>query len=523
MNFEEKFFGPGNRLRWRAIREGTLAPDVRERLSPFLLQSGTDADVSILPRVLENGHVPWYVLCSSARLARIARDELCAFLGPSYSDFDGQPSQMDDRDPVEAAVIERCGENAFRLEISNPALFETALNRLRLPTRLRIERPTRQACLARPCGRILRYFEYALLVRDGNAALECIRELQANGALTATNLLFLKIRQFAVLDDWSEILNIPELNSVLLLPRPRRVTEDLVRAVYAVELRRFEEDSRVTEAVAYFRSEVLPRYAELYTSRSGFAGFEVDVSFMLAAVVSEGRSSEIDSIVAAYPENVPGGSYLREIAALKQGARTSSLTSLRQAQAALAAADIDEAFELASALPSSFERSAILLRCAREMGTLEAAAVALGSLDSLAADDQARIRGNVILVRILGELVNLSIPAAPSASTEALAQPVIDLPTSWTEWLIRLTNQERWSGALEVAEAGSREWKIADYLSHPAKAAEVGDLLLAVRPPWGQAAFRDGLPYLLEFLLFLRSRLAAEVHLRQSIPRDCNR
>jgi hypothetical protein len=223
------------------------------------------------------------------------------------------------------------------------------------------------------------------------------------------------------------------------------------------------------------------------------------VSFMLAAVVSEGRSSEIDSIIAAYPEDVPGGSYLRAIAALKQGARASSLTSLRQAQAALAAADIDEAFELASALPSSFERSAILLRCAREMGTLAAAAVALGSLDSLAADDQSRIRGNVILVRILGELVNLSIPVPPSASTEALAQPVIDLPTSWTEWLIRLTNQERWTGALEVAEAGSREWKIADYLLNPAKAAEVGDLLLAVRPPWGQAAFRDGLPYILEF------------------------
>ena len=52
---------------------------------------------------------------------------------------------------------------------------------------------------------------------------------------------------------------------------------------------------------------------------------------------------------------------------------------------------------------------------------------------------------------------------------------------------------------MQVADAGSREWEIADYLSNATKAAEVGDLLLADRPPWGQSAFRDSLPYLLEF------------------------
>lgn len=502
MSFEEQFFGSGNRLRWQAIRDGTLAPDVRERLSPFLHELRANPDVLVLPRVLEKGRVQWYMLCSSARFARIARDEIRAFLGPSYSDFEGQPSHMNDRDSVEAAVLDRCGENAFRLEISNPALFETARSRLLLLIRLRNERPKRHASLVRPSGRILRDFEYALLARDGNAALECIRELDASGRLTTANLVFLRIRRFAALGDWTEILALPELNSILLLPRPRRVTEDLIRAVYAGELRRFEQGSRAEEALATFRSEVLPRYAELYASRAGLAGFEVDVSFMLAAIVSEARSSEIDAIIAAYPEGVPGAPYLRTIAALKQVARASTglASPLQQAQAALAAVDIDKAFELAAALPSSFDRSAILLRCAREMGTLAAAAVALGSLNSLAPDDQARIRGNAILVRILGELVDLKAPAPFLTPAEPLLQPVsFGLPTSWAQWLIRLTNQERWNGALQVADAGSREWEIADYLSNPAKAAEVADLLLAARPAWGQSAFRDSLPYLLGF------------------------
>ncbi len=502
MNFEEQFFGPGNRLRWQTIRAGTLAPDARERLSPFLDQLGTNPDVLVLPRVLENGPVQWYVLCSSARVARIARDELRAFLGPSYSDFEGQPSSMDAHDPVEAAVLQRCGENSFRLEISNPILFETARNRLLLLIHLRNERPKRHASLVRPSGRILRDFEYALLARDGNAASECIRELDASGRLTTANLLFLKIRQFAALDSWSEILALPELNSILLLPRPRRVTEDLIRAVYAAGLRRFEQGSRAAEAVATFRSDVFPRYAELYTSRAGLAGFEVDVSFALAAIVSETRSPEIDAIIATYPDGVPGGSYLRAIAALKPAARPSSglAPPLQLAQAALASADIDEAFELARALPSSFERSAILLRCAREMGTLAAASVALASINSLAPEAQARIHSNIILARVLGELTNLNTPGPLPGPSEPLPQLVpFEIPTSWIEWLKRLTNQERWGGALQVAEAGSREWKIADYLSNPAKTAEVGDLLLAARPVWGQTAFRDSLPYLLEF------------------------
>src|SRR5262245_39679989 len=145
MTFEERFFGPGNLLRWDAIQAGTLPANTRSRLGPFLDDLRRHPDVLVLPRVRETGRVQWYILPDSARAARVARDEIRAFLGPSYSDFEGQPTQFDSADSIDAAVLERCGHNAFRLEIPDSAILTDARERLRLFLRLRQERPVRHA------------------------------------------------------------------------------------------------------------------------------------------------------------------------------------------------------------------------------------------------------------------------------------------------------------------------------------------------------------------------------------------
>ena len=61
-----------------------------------------------------------------------------------------------------------------------------------------------------------------------------------------------------------------------------------------------------------------------------------------------------------------------------------------------------------------------------------------------------------------------------------------------------------------MAEAGAREWPIDAFLKDPNMVAETADLLLDDRPPWGQEAFRDALPYFVEFCL----SVAADVRLR---------
>jgi hypothetical protein len=503
VTFEERFFGPGNLLRWEAIQTGTLRADVRDRLGPFLEDLQRNPEVLVLPRPRENGLVHWYVLCSSARSARVARDEVRAFLGPSYSDFEGQPSLLDTSDPVEAAVVERCGSHAFRFEVPDRALFPSARERLSLLLRLRENRPLRHARGVRATGRVLRDFEYAVQAGEGTTAAECIRELRATGRLDAANLLFLEVRRLAALQNWPAVLETPELRVLLEILRPRRVTEVLIRAVYICHLSQFEKLGRPADAVQYFRSEVWPRFGDLYRSRAGLRGYGVDASFMLLGVASTPPRHElVETILADRPADVSGRSYLEAIAALLPSLRLPPAPDLmQQAVQAFAIADVDRAYELADLLSPSFERCSLLLRCARDMGTLEAARAALAAVKSLAPSDRERVHQHAVLAKIHERLALFATGPASEALPGAVSTRPDEVPSSWTMWLERLRRPERWPSALAVAEVGAREWKPADFAADSRQVALTADLLLASRPEWGQAAFRNALPHFLEFIL----------------------
>jgi hypothetical protein len=503
MSFESEFFGPGNRLRWDAICAGSLAPDVRARLGPFLDDLKRARDVLVLPRVREDdGRVQWYVLCASARVARVARDELRAFLGPSYSDFEGLPTNLDQSDGVEAAVLARCGSSAFRLDVPQRALLNAARERLLLLTRLRDERPVRSARRLRAAGRVLRDFEYALIARDGQASAECIEELRTAGQLGATNLLFLEVRRLAALGQWNAILVLPELGSLLAIARPRRVTEAVIRALYEARLREFEHGARAADACELFRSEIFPQFRDLFRTYAGLSGYEVDASFLLASSVSETpRPALVQTILARYPANEQSRSYLGALAATAPPATIAQRLPdpLVEAQHAFAIADVDRAYALGAGLLPSFEGCALLLRCARDMGTLAAAGVALSAVDRLSDAEKNRLMGHAVLGRIRDALQALATPAAIPNSVGRT--PADDVPSSWAEWLRRLLAADPWTSAVVVAEAAAREWRLEALVSDGEAILETAELILADRPSWGQVALRDALPHLLEFFL----------------------
>lgn len=500
MTFVEAFFGPGNRLSWDAIQAGSLPRDVRDRLGPFLDDLRRNPDVLVLPRVRDNGQVQWYVLCSSPHAERTVRDEVRAFLGPTYSDFDGRSPHLDPNDSVESAVLAHYGTNAFRLDISERAFLDVARERLRLLIRLRQERPTRHARRLRAVGRVLRDFEYALLTGNVSAASDLIDELRSAGHLGATNLLFLDVRRLAASGYQDAILALPEINSLLAMARPRRVTEALIGAVYSSRLKEFEAGQRASEAVERFRSEILPRFGDLYRSRATIAGYEADASFLMAAVVSTpARSDVAEAILANYSADSPQRAYLAALTRLISApSRLVEVNPLDEARAAFGEADIDRAFELATALSPSFERTALLLRCARDIGTLSAASAALEAVEGMSTQDRARLGRNAILSRIKDSLMELSAATATEAAAPAVA---FELPTTWTMWFKRLAASEPWRGAVSVAEIGAREWNLASFARDSAAVQEVADLLLQDRSPWGQEALRDALPYLLDFFL----------------------
>src|SRR4030095_13927863 len=83
-------------------------------------------------------------------------------------------------------------------------------------------------------------------------------------------------------------------------------------------------------------------------------------------------------------------------------------TPIDKARTAFNDADVDRAFELANGLLPSFERSALLVRCARDIGTLAAARTALDAVDALDEKDRQRLNHNKNLARIVESLSQLS-------------------------------------------------------------------------------------------------------------------
>jgi hypothetical protein len=482
MSFEDRFFGPGNDLRWDAIRSRTLSVDTLRRLDPFIAGLQKNAALLVLPRAVRDATTVWYVLATSAREIRVARDELRAFLGPSYSSTVGYGSPCKD-DPVEEAVRERFGGNAFRFQFPDRGLADTARDRLVLFLRLRSERPSDEGLRVRATGRILRDFEYALLTHDSGTAEATLAELRRGGRLDAANLLFLDIRRRVAAGELSVVLQHPHLQSLLVMRRPRRVTEALIRAVYDVELRKFEADGDPEGAREHFVTAVRPRF---YDSRAGLDGSTVDASFLLlAAAASPPRHDVAAEIIAEASSAGRATDYLRSVAALitvPPPAPTGVAGALAAAGDAVAAGDIDRALAIARGAPESADRAVLLLHCAFVIGALLPAKEALAAFDRLPAAERVRRLEHARLATIVAQLRGLEGQQATSAEpTAAVTRRAV--PQGWPEWLSALQGSDRWPAAVAVAERGAREWSYASLVADSDAVASFSELLLVELSP----------------------------------------
>ena len=493
MSIEPIFFGPGNLITWDSIVNETLSRPVRDSLQPFLDSLTSGSDVAILPRLSDPQFVLWYVLCRNRRSSRFARDELRGFLGPSYYLSEGAASSFDPSDPIDAIVQSEYGLNALKLTVPSE-VRDAARVRLLDYLTLRATRPNRITLLVRTAGRIIRDFEYALLAGDFLGASERIAELRNAGHLSATNLLFLEIRAMGAANQWESVYNHPQLDALLAIQRPVRVTEALIKAVYNTQLQAFESDFRTEEAVRKFAA-VYERFSMLYKTKARMAGTEIDASFILAAIITAPSRNNIADEILAHNLQVQSANlqYLQSLHSLLRKPDATVPHDITTARAAFTEGNIDQAYSISLSLPASFDRTAILLRCAREMETLEASNNALQSIADLSAPDQARLQANLFLSKIIDRLGELRSPVIVASVGEPTS------PTDWQSWMERLSGSQEWAGAVNVAEVGADEWSLEALANDEEMVRRTADLILTDRPPWAVTSFRDSLPYLVHF------------------------
>ncbi|MBE9200064.1 MULTISPECIES: protein DpdD [unclassified Nodularia (in: cyanobacteria)] len=485
--FLEQFFGADNKFDLGKIEGGEgnqakIRPWVERLTQP-------EPQTTVLPRWREKS-VDWYGIAQSQRQLRSLSEELIAFVGPTYSTFRGQQAQLNLQDPVELAVYEFTGGAVFKLSGQAKDVWE-ALERMRRVSDRRVKRVIE---IPLPTGRVLRDFYMALQAGDRMAAENSLQYLIDQHRLDALNLLFLRVQLLAELEQWNELLTLPELGNLLQVRRPFAVTQALLRAVYRTELQHFEDNNAPGSAVAYFQEVVFPRYNNLFAVRAGSKIPEVLKLFMLLAVGGEPAKPTLrDELLAISEVEETHRSYLQRLAALLKDATPDNPGDpLQQAEQLSKDGDFDQAFSLLCDSPPSKEKVRLLFQCAYELGTLAVEKAALQAFDALTADEQTallKVRWNQdFLTQLWGSEENTT-KDTPTAEA---------VPTSWLEWLLQLDKEPNWERALYTARQGSAEWDVTSLLMQPQAVADFDELLDQVASK-AESVLHNALPHLLAF------------------------
>ena len=494
------FFRPPNQITWSAYSDGTLPDAARARIKPWIERLLRGEDPVFLPLATVDG-TTWYAAARTARGFRHLREELKAFLGPAYSDFAGQPTHLDPDFPSERVLAEVYGHHVVRLRVL-PRDRDKVAKRLALILRLRDDAPERGEEVPRPAGRVLADFDEAVRLGDEVAATVCIEELERNGQLDALNLLYLKIRAAEVGQRWQEVLDAAQRYGLYQTTRrPRRVSQAIVRAVYATELKCFEIAHDAQGAVERYRDVVGPLVGPLLTTRRAFDCTEADALFVMAGVTKATSQADLDKTLVSF-----ASSSLHErwnqalIDTLPEPTLASpelpiadddSGATLEEARRLYWEGDLDHAWSMATILERNEAVVPLLVICACDLGTLDAAKAALEAVESL---DDLAVESLQKRTRFASDLDQLRLLVTPP-NTDSETTTVVDIPQNWLEWALAIRDHQKWTEAAEVARRGADEWPATEFAS-PEKAVLFGEAIAELDNE-GFKRITESLPHLL--------------------------
>lgn len=497
LDFLSRFFGPGNKLRWDAFCDGSMSEQTRLKLSPFIDDLRQPVTSTLLPYVSESSPAltTWYGLAGDARQARALKEQLMAFVGPTWTDFTGQQATLDDRDPIEAAVKQYFAPHAFRLRVLQPEDRQEVHQQFERLRELRDRHPDRTSQLVRPVGRILRDLEMAILVHNETTACECLDALRLRGRLSAHNLTFLNVRILAAFERWSELRTLPTYRPLLDNRRPARVTEALIQCVYDEHFAKFEPEGNVANCVAKF-IEKESSFGTLFRTR-GPLNDPVVVKAWLLRAVSRVDHDQTQSLLNDIPNDHPDRRWADSLAShLKSVSRelvpdelvaAPSQSVIDQARHALASDNFDAAFEFLLQCEPTVDVIRQLITCADEINTLTATRQTIAVIESASTEVREQALARRATARAWEHLAQLvADDQAPSES--------IMIPDSWLAWLHLLNTTSPWPNAVEIAQQGCLEWSIAPLRSNPSLIEQIADQLIVSRSPDATAIVRTILP-----------------------------
>jgi len=440
---------------------------------------------------MDDGGAIWYAIASNARGLMALESQLNAFLGLSLSSYSGGPTTLDSED-VWDQLVEKDFDYVVKVEVSAGPNTDQATGRLRLLRELLRTQPERSVEALRPGADILRDLEESIRLRDHPLSEQLLEEAKLSGQFDSKNLIFLEFLVLELTSEWSGLLNHPKLERVIAQPRPSRVTQALLRAIYWTELESLEGD--VVRATKYFREVIEPQYRGLFATKIGTSGRETEVLFFLKAVALDPQDPDLaEELLREVRPEEEHHSWLVELKG-ELGASLSQLVetigaegALEQGRALVGKFQIDRAWERALEAGGGLEQIELLGRCALISNSIERIRTVLEMANEISGAGEDPIVG-----RVLAEL-GARIDSDPLSEDGPLP------PEGWGSWASRFSEPTPFSEGVTLADLGAEEWDLLELVKDQADSEMFAGALESASEE--NARFiRASVPYLLRAL-----------------------
>lgn len=403
---------------------------------------------AIVPVRRGDGSAVFYALADTAPVWRRLQPLLLAFAGPTFTDFNGEPSALDPKDPVEQFLAQAGLHAVARVR---PGRFSSAVRvtwrALQSLQKAVLRAPDLAAKKTEPTSGLLARLQDALNAGDIEAAWGIHATLRDELRLDAQNLLQLGFHIRAVSGEWAAIRSHPHFE-VLCASGPSPATaEILLEALYWTQFSEVAEDGhpQVDEGVKSLCRNLLRHVGEnLPPTIDKIAGW--------AHTAEPTAFSEGEGAVDAAPEAA--------VAENSLPSRAESIDALGQARTAL-----------------------LSLAAAQGEAHGPAEAKAIEAVERLNEAERQELMTRPVFRAVWAEIEGRLGTLRP--------------PTNWTEWLARLDDEN--FDPTAYARRAASEWRLPKADVDPALFANLASAIDAAPEGLASERLSQSLPYIVEW------------------------
>lgn len=467
----ERFFSAPN----------TLGPGDPQAISWVqLVRSGAPA--YLLPRRHDSGSWTWYAVGTSDVAVRGLREEVAAFVGPTYARLEGEDAILDPADPPEAALRGLEAAHIFRVHAAEDKAGTAVTRQLELMQLAWSRRPLELGLAQRTTSQLLRALDSAMRGGQLRMSRDLLDELHATGRLSSVNLECLEIWWLAAQERWAEVLVRSGIDDLVALRLPRYATAALIDAVYHVHLEP-HEDLPPEELVTLFAARVAPRFGRLFRDPKWSTSTPGRKAWLLFAASTVPASDAIrDAVMSiATPAERTRLAPLAEVQTTDVAAPEED--AVQTVGSMLESGDYQGAWRVAAQTDhvDAVWRARVLLYCAYETADPTWAATALAVLDEARDKKSPRLQGRTV--------------SEQETSLRRLVTPAESPIADWYDWLASCSASATPRELVALARDRSEEWDAVRLLERPDAVDLTLDVLTSSLA--SAEAFREARPLVL--------------------------